>query len=295
VTPVGFLGLGLMGQPMALNLARAGLPLVVWNRTAPRTEPLRALGATVASTPTQVFDQAPIVLLMLADASAVDAVLGRGTASFAKLVAGHTLVHLGTTSPTWSRELADDLAAAGAAYVEAPVSGSRVPAEQGQLVAMLAGDAEAVAAVRPLLAPMCAQTVLCGAVPGALLTKLAINHFLITTVTGLVESFTFARRHGLDLDAFRQVVEGGQLASPVARVKIAKLVAGDLSAQAAARDVLTNNELVADAARAAELATPVLDACHALFAETVASGHGSEDMIAVLHALDARSGSGDAR
>ncbi|NMO93194.1 NAD(P)-dependent oxidoreductase [Actinomycetospora sp. TBRC 11914] len=291
MTPVGFLGLGLMGQPMALNLARAGLPLVVWNRTAARTEPLRALGATVAATPAQVFDQAPVVLLMLADASAVDTVLERGTPAFGRLVAGHTLVHLGTTSPTYSRGLADDLAAVGAAYVEAPVSGSRVPAEQGQLVAMLAGHDETVSSVRPLLAPMCAQTVVCGAVLGALLTKLAINHFLITTVTGLVESFTFARRHGLDLDAFRQVVEGGQLASPVAHVKIAKLLAGDLSAQAAARDVLTNNELVADAARAAGLATPVLDACHALFAETVAAGHGAEDMIAVLHSLDARSGS----
>jgi 3-hydroxyisobutyrate dehydrogenase len=115
-----------------------------------------------------------------------------------------------------------------------------------------------------------------------------VNLFLITTVTGLVESYHFAERHGLDLEAFRRVVDGGQMASPISRVKTAKLLAGDLGVQAAAFDVLTNNVLVAEAARAAGLATPVLDACHALFAETVALGHGGDDMIAVLRALEAR-------
>jgi 3-hydroxyisobutyrate dehydrogenase len=235
-----------------------------------------------------VFEQAQVVVLMLADAAAIDVVLARGTPAFAAMVAGRTVVHMGTTAPEYSRGLADDLAEAGARYVEAPVSGSRKPAERGELVAMLAGDAAAVAEVRPLLGPICRQTVVCGSVPGALLMKLAVNLFLITTVTGLVESFHFAQRHGLDLEAFREVVDGGQVASPVSRTKIAKLLAEDLGAQAAARDVLTNNVLIADAARAAGIASPVLDACHALFADTIGLGHGAADMIAVLRALEAR-------
>jgi len=107
---VGFVGLGLMGLPMALNLARAGTPLVVWNRTAGRAEPLRALGAHVAADPAEVFGTAEVVVLMLADAPAVDAILQRGTSGFAALVAGRTIVHMGTTSPQYSRGLADDLA-----------------------------------------------------------------------------------------------------------------------------------------------------------------------------------------
>ena len=285
---VGFVGLGLMGLPMALNLARAGTPLVVWNRTAARAEPLRALGAHVAADPAEVFGAAEVVVLMLADAPAVDAVLQRGTSGFAALVAGRTVVHMGTTSPQYSRGLADDLAAAGAHYVEAPVSGSRVPAEAGELVAMLAGAPEPVARIRPLLGPMCRQTVVCGPVPSGLLMKLAVNIFLITTVTGLAEAHHFARAQGLDLQTFREVVDGGQMASAISRVKTAKLLADDLTAQAAAADVLTNNALIADAARAAGIATPVLDACHALFAETVALGHGGGDMVAVVRALEDR-------
>jgi 3-hydroxyisobutyrate dehydrogenase len=118
--------------------------------------------------------------------------------------------------------------------------------------------------------------------------KLAVNLFLITTVTGLAEAYHFAERHGLDPAVFREVVDGGQMASAVSRVKVAKLVTGDWHAQAAAADVLMNNRLIAEAARRAGLASPLLDACHALFAEAVALGHGDDDMAAVLAAIEAR-------
>jgi 3-hydroxyisobutyrate dehydrogenase len=118
--------------------------------------------------------------------------------------------------------------------------------------------------------------------------KLAVNIFLITTVTGLVEAYHFADRQGLDLDVLREVLDGGQMASAISRVKTAKLRAGDLAAQAAAADVLTNNRLIAESAREAGIATPLLDVCHALFTETVALGRGGADMIAVLAALAAR-------
>lgn len=284
----GFVGLGVMGQPMALNLSRAGEPLLVWNRTPARCEPLRAAGADIAASAADVFARARVVILMLADENAVDAVLGRGTRDFAARVAGHVIVHMGTTSPAYSGGLQDDIRAAGGRYVEAPVSGSRVPAEQGQLVAMLAGDADAVEAVRPLLAPLRRETFDCGDVPGALQMKLSVNLFLITLVTGLAEAFHFADRHGLDRRRFLDVLDAGPMASPVSRVKAPKLLARDFAVQAAAADVLKNNQLIAEAARKAGLASPLLDVCHTLFEETVTQGHGGEDMVAVLHALEAR-------
>jgi len=288
VVDVGFIGLGVMGQPMALNLARAGTPLVVWNRTAARSEPLRAAGATVASSPAEVFRRARVVFLMLADDAATDSALGRGTPEFAARVARRTIVHMGTTSPGYSRGLDADVRAAGGTYVEAPVSGSRKPAEAGQLVAMLAGEREAVEAVRPLLAPMCRETFVCGAVPDALLMKLSVNLFLITMVTGLTEAFHFADRHGLDRRQFLAVLDAGPMASGVSRMKAPKLLARDFAVQAAASDVLKNNRLIAEAARAAGLASPLLDVCHALFGETVEQGHGRSDMVAVLRAIEAR-------
>jgi 3-hydroxyisobutyrate dehydrogenase len=285
---VGFVGLGVMGQPMALNLARAGTPLVVWNRTEARCEALSAAGAEVAASPDEVFDRAGVVILMLAGETAIDVVLGRGTPGFAERVAGRTLVHTGTTSPDYSAALDADIRAAGGMYVEAPVSGSRVPAEQGQLVAMLAGDEAAVQTVRPIVAPMCREMFDCGPAPGALLMKLSVNLFLITLVTGLTEAFHFADRHGLDQRRFLDVLEAGPMASPVFRMKAPKLLGRDFAVQASAEDVLMNNRLIAEAARKAELASPLLDVCHTLFGETVAQGHGGEDMVAVLHALETR-------
>lgn len=285
---VGFLGLGLMGLPMALNLVRAGTPLTVWNRTPERCEPLRAAGARVAASPAEVLGESRVTILMLAGEAAVDAVLERGTPRFAAHVAGRVLVHMGTTAPGWSAGLEADVLAAGGGYVEAPVSGSRVPAEEGRLVAMLAGRPETVGEVEPLLRPMCAEAFRCGPVPGALLMKLAVNIFLITTVTGLAESVHFARGHGLDVRLLRAILDAGPMASAVSRGKAAKLVEEDFAAQAAIADVLKNNRLITGAARERGLASPLMDACHALFAETVALGHGGLDMAAVIHAIEAR-------
>lgn len=285
---VGFIGLGTMGEPMALNLARAGTALVVWNRTPGRVEALRAAGAEVAASPAEVFARAGTVFLMLADEAAVDAVLGRGTPDFAARVAGRTVVHMGTTSAEYSAGLQDAVRAAGGRYVEAPVSGSRIPAERAELVGMTAGDADAVAAVRPLLAGMCRQTFDCGPVPGALLMKFSVNLFLITLVTGLAEAFHFADLYGLDRRLLRDVLDAGPMASAVSRVKGAKLLARDFTVQAAATNVLENNRLIAEAARKAGLASPLLDLCHALYGEAVEQGYGAEDMVAVLHALEAR-------
>lgn len=280
---VGFLGLGVMGRPMALNLARAGTELIVWSRTPEHCAPLRAAGAGVAATPAEVVAQADVVLMMLAGPAAIDAVLGT-----VPDLTGRTIVHMGTTAPGYSRELGERVRAAGGRYVEAPVSGSRKPAEAGRLVAMLAGDDADVQRVRPLLAPMCHQTVACGPVPQALLMKLAVNIFLISTVTGLAETVHFAERQGLDLAQLATVLNAGQMASAISAVKVAKLVDGDFEVQASIRDVLYNNRLIADAARAAGIASPLTDVCADLYAETVELGHGELDMAAVIRAVEAR-------
>lgn len=288
ISPIGFIGLGTMGQPMALNLAHAGRHLIVWNRSGDRCEPLRAAGATVADDVAELFERARIVILMLANDTAVDAVLARGTGAFAIRVAGHVIVHMGTTAPRYSKGLAADIGAADGAYVEAPVSGSRKPAEAGQLVAMLAGEDVAVDGIAPLLAPICHAVFRCGAVPGALTMKLAVNSFLITMVTGLAEAAHFAGRHGLDMATFRAVLDAGPMASSVSRIKLAKLVEQDFEVQAAVGDVLKNARLVADAARGIGITSPLLDTSEALYAETVAMGHDGLDMVAVIRAIEAR-------
>lgn len=286
---MGFLGLGLMGQPMALRLAAAGTPVVAWNRTPAKTVPLREAGAEIAADVATVFARTRTVFAMLADEAALDAVLARNTPRFARMVAGHTVVHMGTTAPQYSRALAADIAEVSGHYVEAPVSGSRVPAQRGELVAMLAGNPDDVEAIQPQLAAMCQDTIFCGSVPSASNMKLAINIYLITAVTGLAEAMHFARRRALDLRQFASVLNAGQLASPAARVKSGKILNGDWSAQAAVADVLKNADLITAAARGSGTAAPLLDVCRALYQETVQLGHAGLDMVAVQHAIKARS------
>ena len=287
--PIGFIGLGAMGAAMALNLVRAGTPLLVWNRTLGKAEILATAGAELARDAAQVFAHSRTVLLMLADGSAMDTVLARGDRAFADRVSGRTLVHMGTTSPAYSRGLEADIRSAGGRYVEAPVSGSRRPAEAGQLVAMLAGDMDAVVDVRPLLAPMCRETMVCGSVPNALLMKLSVNLFLISLVTGLAEAVHFAENNGLDLNQLLAVLNAGPMASDVSRVKAPKLVDRDFAVQAAISNVLENNRLIAEVAREVGIASPLLDVCHALYGEALALGLGKADMVAVLKAIEARS------
>ena len=271
-----------MGEPMAANLLRAGVPLTVWNRTPAKAS---GLGAEVAASPAEVFDRCGVVIAMLADGDALDEVVGRRDGSFGVVIAGRTLVNMGTVAPAWSQRLHGDIRAAGGRFVEAPVSGSRVPAQQGTLVAMLAGDPGAVAEVVPLLESLCASSVHCGDVPRALELKLAVNVYLIATVTGLAEAMRFADSRGLDRSLVRAVLDAGTMASPLSRVKAAKLVDGDLRPQAAVRDVLYNNRLILDAAAQAGATMPLLAVCASLFARARELGHGADDMVAVSEAI----------
>ena len=129
---IGFIGLGTMGEPMALNLARAGVPLMVWNRSPGKYAALAEAGAIVADSPDQLFEQCRLIILMLADGASIDTVLGRGSEHFPRYMQDRTLVNMSTVPPGYSQALGMAIVHAGGCYVEAPVSGSRKPAEAGQ-------------------------------------------------------------------------------------------------------------------------------------------------------------------
>jgi len=277
-----------MGGPMALNLLGAGTPLVVWNRSPAMSAVLAKAGALVAKDLQDVFQRCEVVILMLRDAEATDTVLGRRGGTIQARVDRHTIINMATHSPCYSKSLEADIRAHGGEYVEAPVSGSRKPAEAGQLVAMLAGAADVVASVQPLLTPMCRKTVDCGPTPNALIMKFTVNLFMICMVTGLAEAMHFARSHDVDLGTLVTVLDASPMASDVSRVKAAKLAACDFAAQATILNVLENTRLITEAARTARVASPLLDICHTLYAETDALGRKDLDMVAVIRAIEQR-------
>ncbi|NNC13172.1 NAD(P)-dependent oxidoreductase [Planctomonas sp. JC2975] len=288
VRRVGFLGTGLMGEPMARNLLAAGVPLAVWNRSRAPLDRLVADGAHPARTVADLFASCDVVLMMLSTGAVIDEVLSHGTEEFGRLVRRKTLVYMGTVSPAYSADLERSVREAGGRYVEAPVSGSAEPARNRELVGMLAGEPSAVDSVRPLVDLMCVSSTVCGLVPAALTMKLAVNVFLISVVTGLAEAFRFAEANGLDPNQLRSIVDAGQMSSPISRVKTAKLVSGDLSPQASISDVLKNCELVEASAMSAGVPVDLVSTSRSLFESAAARGDGRLDMVAVLGGLGDR-------
>jgi 3-hydroxyisobutyrate dehydrogenase len=284
---IGFIGLGTMGEAMALNLQRTGFPLVVWNRNPVKAEALVQAGALLAAAPAEVFARCQIILAMLVDGEALDQVLGRATPAFAERVQDRLIVSLATHSAAYAKGLAAAIRTAGGRYAEAPVSGSRKPAEAAELVAMMAGEAEDLERLRPILGAMCRQLVPCGAVPGGTLMKTSTALFNIAMITALSEAMNFAARQGLDLDRFNEVLLGSPMASDVARVKAPKIARRDFAAQASVRNVLDVNRLLVEAASESGVPTPLADACRRIHEQALAMGFGDEDMIAVLKAYEA--------
>ncbi|HEX8807026.1 MAG TPA: NAD(P)-dependent oxidoreductase [Candidatus Aquilonibacter sp.] len=284
MTNVGFIGLGIMGMPMCGNLLAAGYRVTVWNRSGEKCAALQSKGARVASSLDDLFLTNEIVMLMLANSRAIDDVLQRDLPGFAR-VKGRFLVNLGTVAPCYSEDLAKAVAAAGGEFVEAPVSGSRAPAEAGQLIGMVAGRAECIATILPLLQPLCRAVFGCGNVPNATFMKLAVNIFLITQVCGLAESFNFARAANLEPARLAEILNAGQMASAISRIKLDKLLENDLTPQAAIADVHMNCRLIYEAARDLRCKTPLLDESESLYRRAVEDGLGTEDMIGVIKAL----------
>lgn len=270
-----------MGEPIARRMLEAGARLQVWNRTPEKCAPLRRQGAVAADSVEHLMSACDVIFLMLRDAEAIDSTLGRESRRFSAQVRAKTLINLGTCAPAYSLALAIQVQAAGGRYVEAPVSGSRVQAEQGRLVAMLAGETSAVDEAIALLAPALSRSFRCGKAPEAMRLKLAVNHFLIVMVAGLTEAVNAARSTGLDLSLLRELIDAGPMASEVSRIKLDKLVRADFTPQAAIGDVRTIAELVTAQARQARASSPLMDSCLGLYQLAERAGRSGLDMIAI--------------
>ncbi|KAI9903451.1 hypothetical protein N3K66_002803 [Trichothecium roseum] len=286
---IGFLGLGLMGTPMTVNLARRFRHVSAWNRTAARTEALAAAGAPGVrrcGTPREVLERSDTVFMMLLDGGAARSVVG--DAGFRAGLRGKTIVNAASVSVECSLRLAEEVRRAGGRFVEMPVSGGKVPAERGELVGMLAAEEESVAEEvkgSGCLEPLVKTAVYCGPIGSALKTKYAVNAFLVTLTAGLAESLNLARAQGIDLAAVGEVLDAGPLASAFTRIKVGKVVRGDWSAHGAISVCCDSSRHICEAARREGLRSPLLEAAAGLFREADERGLGGEDMMALYKML----------
>jgi 3-hydroxyisobutyrate dehydrogenase len=285
---VAVLGTGIMGSAMARNLVSAGLRTTVWDRSPGATAPLAEAGALVAASPAEAVQGAHIVITMLPTADVVDSVIFAGGAVEA-MAGGVVWAQMGTiglhaTAETGLRlsQLRPDVL-----FVDAPVSGSKGPAEAGQLLILASGPPAAAATVGPVFSVLGRRTVWLGDAGQGSRMKLVVNAYMSILIEGVAEALELASRLGIDDAKLAECIEGGPLDAPIADAKLHKMERGDFAPEFPLAWALKDVDLAIRAAGDGEL--PLLAALSRQWRAAVDGGHGREDVSAARLALGGHS------
>jgi 3-hydroxyisobutyrate dehydrogenase len=284
---VAVLGTGIMGAAMARNLIAAGQHTTVWDRSAPATASLAEAGARVGASAQDAVAGARVVITMLPTAEAVTSVmLGGGVAE--ALADGAVWAQMGTIGVTGTTEIADRLGQLrpDVLFVDAPVSGSKGPAESGQLLILASGPPAAGAIVSPVFSAIGRKTVWLGAAGQGSRMKLAVNAYMSTLIEGVAEALELAGRLDIDPGQLAEAIEGGPLDAPIADAKLHKMQRGDYAAEFPLQWALKDVDLAITAAGGGQL--PLLAALSRQWHAAVDAGHGRQDVSAARLALGSR-------
>jgi 3-hydroxyisobutyrate dehydrogenase len=218
-TSVGFIGLGLMGHPMAANLLKAGHDLTVWNRTASRADDLVEQGAKRADTPRDVAAASEVIFTIVSDPPAVESVLWGEGGVFEGIRRGSVLVDSSTVTPALARRAASDAVSHGAAFLDAPVTGGTWGAEKGELVFIVGGEVETLKRVEPVLGAMGKRWFHVGLHGAGQTVKLAMNMILALQVEAFAEALALVQRGGIAGDRLVEVLQSSMGRSGLLDIK----------------------------------------------------------------------------
>jgi 3-hydroxyisobutyrate dehydrogenase len=278
------LGTGIMGSAMARNLVAAGLSTTVWDRSPDATAPLAEAGAAVAASPSEAVRDARVVITMLPTAEIVDAVIFDGGVAEA-FAEGAVWAQMGTIGVTATQQAAIRLGRLrpDVLFVDAPVSGSKGPAEAGQLLILASGLPAAEPVVRPAFLAIGRKTVWLGEVGQGSKLKLAVNAYMSTLIEGVAEALELTARLGIDASSLAEAIEGGPLDAPIADAKLHKMEQGDFAPEFPLEWALKDVDLAL--AEAGDDNLPLLAALSRQWHAAVAAGHGRADVSAARLAL----------
>ncbi|MDH3283073.1 MAG: NAD(P)-dependent oxidoreductase [Gammaproteobacteria bacterium] len=226
LSPIGFIGLGLMGKPMALNLSRAGRELVVYNRSATVVDEFTGLGIASAATPGEVAHRAPVVIVMVSDTRAVEDVLFGPEGVVSGIAPGAIVVDMGTTEVLATRRFAERLAAGDVDYVDAPVSGGVVGAQAGSLAIMVGARAPTFAEVRPVFEILGENITHVGDIGAGQVAKAANQIIVGLTIGAVAEALSLAKRAGVDPAKVRAALAGGFAGSRILELHGQRMIDG---------------------------------------------------------------------
>ncbi len=287
---VGFMGLGIMGSAMAANILKAGYPLMVYNRTPDKAEPLARLGARVAATPKALAEDAAIIIVMVTGPEAIYELLFGPEGAAAAFNPEQVFINMSSVSPSFTLQLGKELAPTAIRFVDAPVSGTKKPAEDAQLVILAGGNRQRVQELEPLFLTMGKKVVYCGKTGQGSMMKMFINLLLGVMMEGFAEAVNFGRLGGLDLEAMLDVVASGAMNAPMFQVKAANFKVKTYPPAFPLKHLAKDAKFVLDTAYELGAPVPAGQMLLHLYRLGVAQGWGDEDISAIMRVMEHLSG-----
>jgi 2-hydroxy-3-oxopropionate reductase len=288
MTTIGFIGLGVMGAPMARNLLAAGYEVVAWNRSPGPLEALVEAGARAGGSPAAVAAEAEILITILKDDPVVRAVLGGPEGAIAAAPAGSLIIDMSTVSPALARELAAEAGAAGVAFLDAPVSGGDVGARDGTLSIMVGGEAADVERARPVFEVLGSRVTHVGAAGAGQVAK-ACNQVVVAVIfAGLSESLVLGSKLGVDPAAILDAVGGGMAGNRIMEVRRENFLGHDFAPGFKVDLHHKDLEIALGASAEVDAPLPLTAEVQQMFRQLRAAGHGEEDDSALLRVAEQR-------
>jgi 3-hydroxyisobutyrate dehydrogenase/2-hydroxy-3-oxopropionate reductase len=283
---IGFIGLGIMGQPMALNLLKAGHKLTVYNRTAKKAEPLKEAGAQVASTPAAAAKGADFVILIVTDSAAVEEVVLGEDGILGTVASGAIVIDSSTISPAVSRKMACHIAGRGASWLDAAVTGSKHGAEKGELTFMVGGDPQTFERALPILQVLGKKHIYCGLNGMGLSAKLAQNTIQATMLEVFCEGLVLATKAGVAPETMLEILQSSLARAALTDFKAPFIFKGDFTPYFPLKLMHKDLELAMEAGFALDVPMPTLAAVKEVYGAAKAQGKGDLDYAAIVTFLE---------
>ena len=287
---VGFIGLGIMGEPMALNLVKAGYKVTAYNRTPEKAKALQEAGAKVAATPAEAARNADYVISIVSDSAASEQVFMGKDGALQTVKAGAIVIDSATISPVVSRKLACATAGKKASFLDAPVTGSKHGAEKGELTFMIGGERETFDRAMPLLKVLGKKHIYCGGYGAGLSAKLAQNAIQSTMVEIFCEGFVLATKSGVRPEVMMEIVQNSMARAALTDFKAPFIFKGDFTPYFPLKWMHKDVTLAMEAAYAQDVPMPVSAAVKEVYAAARSQGKGDLDYAAVITFLEELAG-----
>ncbi len=287
---LGFIGLGIMGKPMARNLVKAGYPLVVYNRTASKALELVGEGAVQAGSPKEVAERSEIIMTMVSDSPEVEHVILGAGGVIEGVTRGSVVVDMSSISPIVTQKIAAELEKKGAVMLDAPVSGGEIGAIQGTLSIMVGGEKNVFEEVKPVLEKMGKSVVRVGSIGAGNFTKLSNQIIVAAALQAMSEAMVLARKAGVDIELVYEAIKGGMAGGRTLDMKVPLIVQNRFEPGFKMDLHIKDLKNALLAGKSLGVALPATGLIHELFTACSAQGKGQNDHSVIYTLLEQMAG-----